>query len=103
MTEKIKAPTTPRERAGAKSSVQHEDTTKIKSTRQKALLSLLSDGNRYTTRQISRLTPISAPTKEVQRFRDRGINVLDEWVEATPKIPRHKRYWIVSTGEVAHE
>ncbi len=94
MTKKRTAPTTQKETAGARSSVHHKGTKKVTSTRQKALLSLLSDGSRYTTRQMSKLAPISSPTKEVQRFRDRGVIVQDEWVEATPTTPRHKRYWI---------
>ncbi len=94
MTQTQQAPTTPRETAGANLTTGYKGTKNITSKRQKSLLCLLSDGGKYTTRQISKLTPISAPTKEIQRFRDRGINVQDEWVEATPTTPRHKRYWI---------
>lgn len=94
MEAKRVAPESLRGSARADITVHHKGTKKVTSTRQKALLSLLSDGSRYTTRQMSKLAPISSPTKEVQRFRDRGINVQDEWIEATKTIPRHKRYWI---------
>ncbi len=97
------APTAPKQSAGARSIVHYKGTKKLTSTRQKALLSLLSDGSRYTTRQMSKLAPISSPTKEVQRFRDRGINVQDEWVEATKTIPRHKRYWINPSNCIEEE
>ncbi len=87
-------PTTQDETAGADIITQDKGNKELSSTRQKALFSLLTDGGKYTTRQISKLTPVSSPTKEVQRFRNRGIYVQDEWVDATPTIPRHKRYWI---------
>ncbi|MFR9514770.1 MAG: hypothetical protein SNH64_05460 [Rikenellaceae bacterium] len=36
----------------------------------------------------------SDPRKEVQYLRRKGIDVQDEWIASTKKIPRHKRYWI---------
>ncbi len=61
---------------------------------QNALFILLSDGEKHSSHKIMQQIHTSDPRKEVQYLRRKGIDVQDEWVEATQKIPRHKRYWI---------
>ncbi len=94
MVQANQAPTAQIASAGARVIIHYKDSEISASARQKTLFNLLSDGGRYTTRQMSKLAPVSSPTKEIHRFRNRGINVCDEWAEATKTIPRHKRYWI---------
>lgn len=60
---------------------------------QSKVFSLLSQG-KFSSHKLMQLCHTSDPRKEVQYLRRKGINVQDEWVEATETIPRHKLYFI---------
>ncbi len=94
MTQIQQAPTTLRETAGASITVHYKGTIISLSKLQYSLFILLSDGNRYSSHRLMQILHTSDPRKEVQYLRRKGINVCDVWIEGTPKIPRHKLYWI---------
>lgn len=88
------APESLRGSTGARSSVQYKGRQISLSKLQFSLFNLLSNGNRYSSHKIMQIIHTSDPRKEVQYLRRKGINVQDEWIAQTAKIPRHKRYWI---------
>ncbi len=77
-----------------KSVVDYKGSKKQLSELQNSLFLLLSDGNKYSSHKIMQKIHTSDPRKEVQYLRRKGIEVRDEWIEATKEISRHKRYWI---------
>ena len=60
----------------------------------KKLFDILETGHKYSSFQLMRLLKTSDPRKEVQRLRNNGVNVCDEWIAATKEAPRHKQYFI---------
>ncbi len=94
MAKKKLTPTALRETAGGSITVQYKDSVISLSPLQYSLFILLSNGKRYSSHKIMQLIHTSDPRKEVQYLRRKGVDVLDVWVDATQKIPRHKRYWI---------
>ncbi|MFR9543522.1 MAG: hypothetical protein SNH27_15915 [Rikenellaceae bacterium] len=94
MTQRQQAPTTLRETAGASITVRYKDSEILLSKLQRAFFITLSNGQRHSSHKLMQQLHTSDPRKEVQYLRRKGINVQDEWIEATPTTPRHKRYWI---------
>ncbi len=58
------------------------------------LFELLETGYKYSAFQLMRLLRTSDPRKEVQRLRNKGVLIYDEWVATTKDTPRHKQYFI---------
>ncbi|MFR9536853.1 MAG: hypothetical protein SNF97_08905 [Rikenellaceae bacterium] len=88
------APEAQSESAGARLIVHYKGTQISLSKLQCLLFLLLSNGKKYSSHKIMQIIHTSDPRKEVQYLRRKGINVQDEWIAQTAKIPRHKRYWI---------
>ncbi len=97
MASKKTAPTTLVKSAGAKYLIHYKGTKISLSPLQFSIFSTLSNGGRHSSHRLMQRCKTSDPRKEVQYLRRKGINVRDVWVEATPTIPRHKRYWIEET------
>lgn len=72
----------------------YKGTKFILSKLQREFFNLLSNGQKYSSHKLMQMLHASDPRKEVQYLRKKGINVQDEWVEATKDIPRHKLYFI---------
>lgn len=87
-------PTTQSEEARARVKVSYKGNVYLLSKLQGELFSLLTDGNKHSSRQLMLHLKTSDPRGEVKILRDKGINVQDIWVDATSTIPRHKRYFI---------
>ncbi len=94
MTKKRQAPEAQSEESGARSIVHYKGTQISLSKLQYLLFLLLANGKKYSSHKIMQIIHTSDPRKEVQYLRRKGINVQDEWIDSTVKIPRHKRYWI---------
>jgi hypothetical protein len=72
-----------------------KDTPKL-SNRQKKIYDLLMAG-KHTVTQMTFETGFADPRSYIRELRNRGINVLDEWVR---KDDVHfKRYWIKKTDD----
>ncbi|MFR9506167.1 MAG: hypothetical protein SNG69_06640 [Rikenellaceae bacterium] len=89
-------PTALIETAGAKFIVRYKGNEYLLSKLQRAFFITLSNGQRHSSHKLMQQLHTSDPRKEVQYLRRKGINVEDEWIEATRETPRHKRYWINS-------
>lgn len=61
---------------------------------QKGFFMILSNGKRHSSHSLVQQLPTSDARKIVQILRNKGINVMDEWVDKFNEIPRHKLYWI---------
>lgn len=90
------APTSPRETAGAKFVVTYKGKKISLSKLQFELFITLTNGHKHSSHKLMQRLHTSDPRKEVQYLRKKGIHVCDEWVAATPRIARHKLYWIDS-------
>jgi hypothetical protein len=72
-----------------------KDTPKL-SNRQKKIYDLLMAG-KHTVTQMTFETGFADPRSYIRELRNRGINVLDEWIR---KDDVHfKRYWIKKTDD----
>ncbi|MFI3331834.1 MAG: hypothetical protein SNI51_02150 [Rikenellaceae bacterium] len=94
MTQIQQAPTAQSESAGARLIAHYKGRQISLSKLQYLLFLLLANGKRYSSHKIMQIIHTSDPRKEVQYLRRKGIDVQDEWIASTKKIPRHKRYWI---------
>ena len=73
------------------------EVTKLLSNRQKKIYDLLMAG-KHTVTQMTFETGFADPRSYIRELRNRGINVLDEWVR---KDDVHfKRYWIKKTDDL---
>lgn len=61
------------------------------SDRQRSVLNLLRQG-RYSATDITIALGYCHPASYIRTLRDKGFNILDEWVESGDT--RFKRYWI---------
>lgn len=61
------------------------------------VLSLLSDGNRYSAADISVRLGLSDPRSVIRCLRNDGVMIADEWVKAVHG-GRFKRYFIRKGG-----
>lgn len=98
MEQKQQAPTTHRTSARAKFTVRYKGSILSLSSLQFKMYQVLSDGKKYSSFRLMQQLRTSDPRKEVQRLRNRGINVQDVWVEQQMingiVYPRHKEYFI---------
>ena len=61
------------------------------SDRQRSVLNLLRQG-RYSATDISIILGYSDPRSYIKTLRDKGFNIVDEWVDG--KDTRYKLYWL---------
>lgn len=94
MVKNNNAPESLRGAAGANIITWYKGSQIILSKLQRAFFFTLSKGQKYSSHKLMQLLHTSDPRKEVQYLRRKGINVQDEWVEATKEVPRHKLYFI---------
>lgn len=94
MTKKRTAPTTQKETAGARSSVQYKGRVISLSNLQFLAFILLSDGKQHSSNEINRVCRTSCARDLVIALIRKGINVQKNVAESTPDIPWHKLYFI---------
>ncbi len=64
------------------------------SPRGRKIYNALLMGMKFSTVDFVLLTNSSDPRKEIQRLRNLGINILDEWISHTDCASRYKRYYL---------
>lgn len=94
MTNTNQTPTALRETAGERFTVLYKGNEFLLSKLQKAFFITLSNGQKHSSHKLMQHLRTSDPRKEIQYLRRKGINVQDEWVEATSEASRHKIYFI---------
>lgn len=63
-------------------------------SRELALMSLLSDGHAYSVTEIANALYIGDPRSSIRNLRNKGVNICDYWAQS--QEGRYKRYYITN-------
>lgn len=64
------------------------------SSRELALINLLSDGHAYSVTEIANTLYIGDPRSSIRNLRNKGVKICDYWAQS--QEGRYKRYYITN-------